>query len=129
MVRWVKPRLPDELEEVRRTANALGYSLNKIFEAIESGKLISLDDDTWSTLENSDSWETLTERSARNLAQEYGKDFDRIKDGFVNSAEIPAPIILTVNGKNPYLVAGNTRLMASRALDQRPTVLLAEISE
>lgn len=56
---------------------------------------------------------------ARQLAESYGRDFDRVEKGFTEGHKMPPPIILRDKNKNLYLMAGNTRMMGSVALGHR----------
>jgi hypothetical protein len=62
-------------------------------------------------------------KRVNSLAKQHGRDFDRIIQGFQRGNKMPAPIVLTQNNQ-PYLVAGNTRLMVARALKIQPKIFL-----
>jgi hypothetical protein len=93
--------------------------------ALVSGKMVELTDEIWKRLPNTNSYK-ITKKEAERHATKYGKDIGRIMHGMQYGAELPAPIVLrTATG--PYLVAGNTRLMAARVMGLRPRVWLADI--
>ncbi len=76
-------------------------------------------------MENTDSFETNTVQKAVNLAKEYDRDIAKIFQGM--GKKLPAPIVLMRKGKPPYLVGGNSRLMASRALGTKPKILAVRV--
>ena len=120
---WVPPLLPNERGELERTALALGVSLFALLRAWPHATLVELDPLTWERLENTDSCGPLTVEEATRLARVYGRDIAQVLAGLTTGADLPAPVVLFREGEPPYLVGGNTRLMASRALGHTPKVL------
>lgn len=121
-VTWMKPSLDEEMDEFERTSKELNINKEQLIESFKDGELITLTDDIWRELKNTDSWKTKTMEDVKRLAIEYGKNLDSI----INAKKLPAPIILKINNKF-YLIAGNTRLMYSRANKINPLVYLIEI--
>lgn len=120
------PDLNEEYEEIAERGSDLNLPVNQLLTALQNGKLELLDDTTWKQLQNTDSWRITTLNSAKIKAQEYGKDINSIIKGFYDG-QIPAPMIIKRAGQLPYLIGGNTRLMAARALKIRPKVLIANL--
>jgi len=118
-ITWKKPSLKEEIEEFERTAEDLRIDKNKLIEAFKKGKLITLQDDVWEKIQNTDSWETTTLKDAQRLAKEYGKNLHSL----IEAKELPAAIVLK-NKNDYYLIAGNTRLMYSRANKINPKIFL-----
>jgi hypothetical protein len=52
---------------------------------------------------------------AQRLADEYGRDLQRVLDGLADEVELPLPIVIRDVEGMEYLLAGNTRLMAAAA--------------
>lgn len=121
---WRKPDVEEEASEIRRTAEELNLDPKKLREKVEGSKLETLDDETWEKLQNADSWESDTVDEANGRAYDYDRDIARVFEGM--GKELPAPIVLMHKG-TPYLIGGNTRLMASRALGIRPEVLTVRV--
>jgi len=120
--KWKKPDLGEEQGEVERTALYLGIeNYEDIMAAGKNAKLVPLEEDVWSKLENTDSYKTNTVEKANSRAKKYNRDIANVFDGM--GTELPAPVVLFREGEPPYLVGGNTRLMASRALGHTPKVL------
>lgn len=122
---WKKPDIDEEIGEIRRTAKAFGMSAKALREAAKKAKIENLDDKTWSKLENTDSFDTDTVGKAMALAKEYDRDIASVVKGI--GGDLPAPIVLMKKGEPPYLIGGNTRLMAARAVGARPKVLMVRI--
>ena len=118
---WSPPDLAEEEGELTRTAEALGVDPEALQQAAQSAQLEDLDDDVWSELENTDSFDTDTVEKAVALAKEYNRDIDRVLQGI--GKDMPAPLVLLREGEPPYLVGGNTRLMAARATGAKPKIL------
>lgn len=118
---WRKPDVMEEESEINRTAKTLKIDPKALMERVKGSKLEVLDDKTWKKLKNSDSWESDTVDEANGRAYDYDRDIASVFEGM--GKELPAPIVLMHKG-TPYLIGGNTRLMASRALKVRPEVLM-----
>jgi hypothetical protein len=114
----------EEVSEIYRTAEVLGIDFETLMKRVKESNLEILDDKTWEMMENSDSWETVTVDEANARAYDYDRDIANVFEGM--GKELPAPIVL-MNDGTPYLIAGNTRLMASRALKVRPKVLMVRM--
>jgi predicted glycosyl hydrolase (DUF1957 family) len=120
---WVVPNIQQEMDELQRTASTLNVDQNQLLQATKNAKLISLDEKTWRVMKNTDSYRTWSMKRVNYLAKQYGRDVDRIVQGFQRGDNMPAPIVL-MQGNQPYLVAGNTRLMVARALKIQPKIFL-----
>lgn len=119
---WHPPDLGHEAEEITRTAADHSLDPAALHHSASKGKLVPLDDHTWSHMENTDSWGTTKPGQAEGFAKEYGRDLGRVQQGIKSGAHIPAPIVMHRPGAAPYLVGGNTRLMAARSMGHRPMV-------
>jgi hypothetical protein len=122
---WSKPSLDAEEAEVQRTVKELGVPRDKLLQAAKQGTLQDLDDETWSQLENTDSNDTDTVEKATGKAKEYNRDIARVIRGL--GGNLPAPIVLMRKGEPPYLVGGNTRLMAAKAFGVKPKILAVHL--
>lgn len=130
--KWVRPDVTHtgERGELLRTRRSLGrkgktrpgVSAADLHKAVSKAKLGHLSDKHWSKATNTDSWK-LDKKAAAKHAETYGRDIKRVYKGFKAGDKIPAPIVLHRPGKRPYVVAGNTRLMAASATGIRPKVL------
>ena len=119
---WI-PILQAENEEIERTANELGLPYDVVYNSLASGKEVTLTDEMWSRLENTDSYDINSEEEAIELAQHYGKDYQSI----MSAEELPPAIILQYSPNKFYLIGGNTRLMFARAKGINPQVILGTI--
>ena len=120
----LKPDVMEEKHEIDRTAKALKIDRKVFMKIVKESDLETLDDKTWKRMKNSDSWESDTVDEANGRAYDYDRDIASVFEGM--GKKLPAPIVLMHDG-TPYLIAGNTRLMASRALKVCPKVLMVGV--
>jgi hypothetical protein len=121
--RWHRPDVDEEHDEIVQQARSLKLDPDHLKSAVTHGKLGPLSRRHWSKLDNSDSWHTKSVESARARAETYGRDIDSVMDALHQGHPLPAPMVLHRKGERPYLIGGNTRLMAARALGVRPHVI------
>jgi hypothetical protein len=62
----------------------------------------------------------------KELADEYGKDWNRLEKGIQKGNDVPAPIALRDKNGDLHLVAGNTRLMSFTAYGKKLPVKVIE---
>ena len=101
---------------------SLKANIKNIYKLYENATLHTLTKNTWSSLENTDSWDTTTIAKIQSaIKQNAGSSGSRnienvLKEFF--TGRVRAPIILQYDeGKSYTLIAGNTRLMIARMLD------------
>ncbi|PIR37254.1 MAG: hypothetical protein COV34_03470 [Candidatus Zambryskibacteria bacterium CG10_big_fil_rev_8_21_14_0_10_42_12] len=124
-MQWIKPRFRDEFGEFQRISKHFGIPLWKLLYWFFMGRMVRLSDNVWSAMENTDSWDTTTLESVRYHADHIGRDVERILSALSNPhGQLPVPVVLCLPDGRYHLVAGNTRLMVSRALGIKPTVLV-----
>jgi hypothetical protein len=119
---WI-PILQAENEEIERTADDLGLPYDTVYNSLANGKEVTLTDEMWSRLENTDSYDIDSEEEAIKLAQYYGKDYKSI----LSAEKTPPALILQYSPDKYYLIGGNTRLMFARAKGINPQVILGTI--
>lgn len=117
---WTKPSIADEVNELLRTSIEEHIPFDSLKRSFNSGILKPLDRKVWQHLENTDSLPVSSVEEAIALAENYGKDWTKIKQAFDNKKSIPAPIILERNDGSIYLIGGNTRLAFARAYRVKP---------
>lgn len=122
--KWRAPSLVDEISELIRVSREDNVSLHGLIDAFAVGKLVQLPPTMWRNMENTDSSQDITIERAKKLAVDRGKDIDSIIKCFKGRSVIDAPTVLLRDGFNPTCVAGNTRLMVSRAFNIQPMVFL-----
>ena len=111
-----------EDEELQRTAREMQLDYGNLVHAFQNAQLEELSDTDWTRMENTDSIGDWTKDEViENIGS--NRDHARIFHGIENGEDMPAPIVLFRNGESPYLIGGNTRLMACKALGIRPVVL------
>jgi hypothetical protein len=119
---WEK-YIKSESEEIERTALDLGLPYDVTYNAFVNGDEVTLTDEMWSRLENTDSYDINSEEEAIELARHYGKDIQSI----LSAEKTPPALILQYSPNKYYLVGGNTRLMVARAKGINPQVILGTI--
>lgn len=119
---WYLPNLSN-IVEIQQQANILNIDADVLLQAINDsiieGKLVELSDEEWFKLENTDSVFKLNIDQIRQV----GGKVDIIVESLRNGLAMEAPIVLYRENQPPYLVCGNTRLMVSKLLKHRPTIL------
>jgi len=127
---WQMPNLKEEWHEITRTAEAVNLPAERILAAFQSATVEDLPEAMWSELENTESFHAVQPgdvEKAKQIAVSYHRNWEAVVRGFHNHENMPAPMILVVGHKKPYLVAGNTRLMFARALGKPVKALIARI--
>jgi len=124
-----QPLIKDEIDEIERTAQELNIPISDIENAFNTGNIVTLSDDVWSKLENSDSWDIKSLEDAIELAKKYNKNWKPTLSAIKDNKTINPPFILNYNKDNYYLVGGNTRLMFYKALGITPKVLIGKLEQ
>ena len=135
-VEWVKPSLEDEKEEFYNTP----FKFNDVKEIYDEANIELLSNEDWDNLQNTDSNDPRlkTEEDIYDIVTEYGREKERIFkysiEPIKNGGIVETPIVVypkepipeldgTPSDKvRPYLVAGNTRLMACKVFGVTPMV-------
>ena len=118
-----EPIIKAENEEIERTADDLGLPYDVVYNSLVNGDEVTLTDEMWSRLENTDSYDIDSEEEAIKLAQYYGKDYKSI----LSAEKTPPALILQYSPNKYYLIGGNTRLMFARAKGINPQVIMGTI--
>jgi hypothetical protein len=121
-------RLPDDGERERakgelvRTAEELGIDYESLEKAFDVATLEELSDEQWESMENTDStgqWTQTEVEEYIGTRRDHGRIFQMIERG----EALSGPIVLFRDDKPPYLIGGNTRLLACKALHIKPQIL------
>lgn len=129
---WSTPKWDRERGEFARVSKETGLPFEKLRRAFNRGRVAPVSDDHFGSLENTDanSGEHTTVDSVHQMGKAYGgKDSVGIHRALTKGDTLPAPIILHRPGKNPSLVAGNTRLTMATVLGKRPHALHVNVDE
>ncbi len=118
------PNIEAERGEFERVADTFDVDTDSLMFLAEEASLVSLDDDMWKNLHNTDSnkfgkgdWDEVERYSL-----EYKRDWKSLKSEIEHGGVLEAPIILEIDGIL-HLISGNTRLMIARAFGITPKVL------
>ena len=127
--RWRKlagNEIKREKGELRRTAKQLHLDYASLEQAFTNAQVESLSSGDWEAMTNTDSrGEWTKERVIAHIGSK--RDHAKIFRGLENGKELPAPVVLFRADTPPYLIGGNTRLMACKALQIQPRVLAVRI--
>ena len=127
------PDIQNEFGEFERVGKTFGIDSSALIFLAEQGELVTISDDIWSKLENTDSnsvefgnWDAVHDHSNPN--DEFKRDWESLRAKMESGKTLDAPIIMKF-GERYHLVSGNTRLMISRAKGIAPKVLIFEIDQ
>ena len=128
-VQFKKPNIRSESGEFSRVADEFGYDdFVLMYLAEQEGKTLNLNEEIWSRLENTDSYD-IEEGDWQTVARHAGsvsRDYLDLKQKLSEGVELETPIVMKV-GERLHLVSGNTRLMVARAFGLKPQVLIFEV--
>lgn len=129
-----KKYFKDEMDEFERVVQDLSRnegidtSVDDVVDAFTRAKEVTLTDDIWSKLENTESNQIKKGEMKKvvDLAKKYNKTKPVELRKLLLSGDYRRPLIVKF-GDRYHLVAGNTRLCTAAALGIQPKVLIAEI--
>ena len=130
-----KKYFEDEMDEIERVVQDLSRdenidtSVDEVLNAFTNAKEVTLTDEIWSKLENTESNQIKKGemRKVVDLAKKYNKTKPVELRKILLSGDYRRPLIIKF-GDRYHLVAGNTRLCTAAALGIKPKVLIARIS-
>lgn len=125
---WRMPSWEEEIGEFLRVSQVLDMPLTALRHLWEESHVRDLDQNTWGRLRNADSAKMAPgdHEKAFGAARAAGRDMTRVMDAILSGGVLPMPIVMLLDDGTPYLVAGNTRLMACRVEGRTPAVLLMD---
>jgi hypothetical protein len=129
-----RPDLESEMDELQRVVQDLNrdenmdLSVDDLVKAFKKSKEITLTDEIWGNLENTESNEIEKGDmdSVMDIAKMYKKTNPKKLSQSIKSGDYKRPLILKF-GDRYHLVAGNTRLCTAAALGVNPKVFIGEI--
>lgn len=129
-----KKYFKDEMDEFERAVQDLSRnegintSVEDVVNSFTRAKEVTLTDDIWSKLENTESNEIKKGEMKKvvDLAKKYNKTKPVELRKLILSGDYRRPLIIKF-GDRYHLVAGNTRLCTAAALGVKPKVLIGQI--
>lgn len=123
-----------EMDEIQRAVQELSrdegldISVKDVVESFRNSNEVTLIDDIWSKLENTESNQIKKGEMKKvvEIAKKYDKTSPYILKKSLLKDDYDRPLILKF-GDRYHLVAGNTRLCTAAAMGMKPQVLIAEI--
>lgn len=128
MTNWIKPKWEDELDEFQRVEGETGINIPNLKLCFDHGRAMTLTDDVWAKLENTESYTVEDIQEVSDLLDTYGKNGIRILVGFTLGSAMPMPIIMQ-RGSGYELVAGNSRLCIAKVWGVDPTVWVMQVPD
>ncbi len=118
-----------ENEFTRNTAPNAFKDEADMIQKMKEAKPVFLSAEEMQNIGNSDVGEILSaseeggsdamKERGKELADEYGKDWDRLEKGIASNSEVPPPMVLKDKTGKLHLLAGNTRLMSFTAYGKK----------
>ena len=125
-----RPGVATKISIPRRNFTICGLIFTPPNTTVEdNGKLITMDRVLFDTLQNTQMREVSSIEDLDRIGDENEKDFKGIKQGIEARSSFNAPIVVKQGDKEPWLVAGNTRLVAAAAYGITPQVWYVKIDE
>jgi hypothetical protein len=129
-----RPDLENEMDELQRVVQDLSrdedinVSVDDLVNSFKKSKEVTLTDEIWSNLENTESNEIEKGDmdSVMNIAKTYKKTNPKKLSQSIKSGDYKRPLILKF-GNRYHLVAGNTRLCTAAAMGVNPKVFIGSI--
>ena len=123
-----------EMDEIQRAVQELSrdegldISVKDVVESFRNSNEVTLIDDIWSKLENTESNQIKKGEMKKvvEIAKKYDKTSPYILKKSLLKDDYDRPLIFKF-GDRYHLVAGNTRLCTAAAMGMKPQVLIAEI--
>jgi hypothetical protein len=132
---WVKEQYENERKEFERAGRAVSNKNNKIIQenitylkdSYKKSNIVSLSDQAWQKMQNTDSWKTDTFTKILNAFSNNNekRDIGRILSQF-EMGRIKCPIAYKRDDNVLVLIGGNTRLMLCRVLGIRPNIVIID---
>jgi hypothetical protein len=124
----------DELERVvqdLRRDEGIEITYDQVYEAFKKAKEVTLSNDIWNVLENTESNEIEIGdmKSVNKIAHMYHKTNPVILAKAIKLGDYDRPLILNYEDDRYVLVAGNTRLCTAAAMGVNPKVFIARIDK
>jgi hypothetical protein len=129
-----RPDLENEMDELQRVVQDLSrdedinVSVDDLVNSFKKSKEVTLTDEIWSNLENTESNEIEKGDmdSVMDIAKMYKKTNPKKLSQSIKSGDYKRPLILKF-GDRYHLVAGNTRLCTAAAMGVNPKVFIGSI--
>ena len=114
--------------KIEQAAAVFNIPIDDMEYAFNGGNEVVLNDDMWSEMENTKSYNTKTLSDAISHALKIGIDPKPYIDAIKKQEDIPLPLVLQYQQGKYYLVGGEVILSIYRSLGVIPTVLLATLN-
>jgi len=114
--------------KIEQAAAVFNIPIDDMEYAFNGGNEVVLNDDMWSEMENTKSYNTKTLGDAISHSLKIGIDPKPYIDAIKKQEDIPLPLVLQYQQGKYYLVGGEVILSIYRSLGVIPTILLATLN-
>lgn len=125
---WQRPVEESARAEIERFCKSHGIDSNTAMDLFSYTGLKKLGESEWYKLHGDSYYQVDGLDEARNVAEEDSRDVDAFLDKIGSGEKIDAPILIKTRDGETWIVDGSTRLLAARALNMYPQVLLIDMS-
>jgi len=115
--------IKNEDKGIQKAAGELNLPYDTIYTSFIKGKEVTLNDDMWSRLENTNSYNINSEGEAIELTRQYNENYQNVS--FTEKTQ--HALILQYSPNKFYLIGGDDSLIFARAKGINPQVILATI--
>ena len=130
------PNIEGEMDEIKRVSQYLTrnedfpVSVYDIISSLENSNEVTLSDELWSNLENTESNEIEIGdfNAVFDIANHYGKSDPNKLKRKLESGDYERPMIVKF-GDRYHLVSGNTRLSTAAAMGMNPKVFIGDLND
>lgn len=120
--------IDSQLSAINKAAEYFNLPIDDMQYAFQSAQPVILNDDTWSVLENSNSYNIESIGQAILYSKQNDIDIKPYLQAIKSGQELPPALILRYDENRYYLVAGELVLSIYKALKQNPGVLQATLN-
>jgi len=118
----------NNLGAINKAALYFNIPVDDLQYAFDAGQNVILNDDVWSKLENTNSYQIESLGQVILHAKQHNIDITPYLKAIKNKQLLPKPLILRYESNRYYLVAGELILSLYKALNQTPEVLQATLN-
>lgn len=118
----------DNLGAINKAALYFNIPVDDLQYAFDAGQNVILNDDVWSKLENTNSYQIESLGQVILHAKQHNIDITPYLKAIKNKQLLPKPLVLRYESNRYYLVAGDLILSLYKALNQTPEVLQATLN-
>lgn len=126
---WQRPVEESAKAEIERFCKVHGLDGPSAVDLFSYSSLQKLGESAWYSLKGDSYYQVDGLEEAREVAEEDSRDIETFLSRIGSGQKIDAPIILKTPDGDMWVVDGSTRLLAARALNLYPQVLVIDMTK